>query len=455
MPVDLAAVFDELADLFAAQMSEKNLDFRIDVARVSHPRVMCDRSRLNRILLNLVGNAWKFTPAGGRISVTLIENPSTKDGEGFYELRVKDNGLGMSRDFLARVFDPFERERTSSVDGAEGTGLGMPITKRIVDLMKGTIEVESEQGKGAEFIIRLALPFAPELTSEDERAKRPACASDAEPLDFSKMRVLLVEDNEINREIAFTVLSHAGFAVDQAENGQVAVEKVLRGGPDFYDAILMDVHMPVMDGCSATRAIRALAIPGMRRIPIVALSANAFETDVKEALDAGMDAHIAKPIRVPILMKTLEGLLRERIASGGSRHASSTRGGDLLSSLAKTGCDVETTLRDTYMGDKPFYERMLAKLPSSVAIVQMRKALDARDSAALFSSSHNLKGLYASLGLTPLHALCSEIVEIARLGGLDGVADRLARLEGLHGEVVAIITGHSGNFKQEKGEDKL
>ena len=448
VPVDLVAVFDELADLFAAQMDEKDLDFSIDVARVSHRRVMCDRSRLNRILLNLVSNAWKFTPAGGRITATLVENPSTKDGEGFYELRVKDNGLGMSRDFLKRVFDPFERERTSSVNGTEGTGLGMPITKRIVDLMKGTIEVESEKDKGTEFVVRLALPFAPEPTPEEEMAKSQSCASDAEPLDFSKMRILLVEDNEINREIAFTVLSHAGFAVDQAENGQVAVEKVLRGGPGFYDAILMDVHMPVMNGYSAARAIRALALPGMRRIPIVALSANAFETDVKEALDAGMDAHIAKPIRIPILMKTLERLLRERGAAGGSRPCAPEKDEDIFASLAKMGCDIEMTLRDTYMGDKPFYERMLSKLPSSAAIVQMRKALDAKDPAALFASSHNLKGLYASLGLTPLHALCSEIVEIARLGGLDGAADRLARLEGLHGEVVAIINGHSGNFKQ-------
>jgi len=454
VPVDIVAAFDELGDIFAAQMSEKNLRFSTDATRVSHRRVMCDRSRFNRMLLNLVGNAWKFTPAGGRIAATLVENPSTKEGEGFYELRVKDNGLGMSREFLDRVFDPFERERTSAVNGAEGTGLGMPITKRIVELMKGTIDVESEQGKGSEFIIRLALPFAPEPSSEAEMANIQPCGSGDEPLDFSKMRVLLVEDNEINREIAFTVLSHAGFAVDQAENGQVAVEKVLRGGPGFYDAILMDAHMPVMDGYSATRAIRAMAIPGTRRIPIVALSANAFETDVKEALASGMDAHIAKPIRIPILMKTLERLLRERIAAEGPRADASAEGDDVFSSLAKTGCDVETALRDTYMGDKPFYGRMLAKLPGSDAIVQMRKSLDAKDPEALFASSHNLKGLYASLGLTPLHALCSEIVEIARIGGLDGAADRLARLEGLHGEVVAIIKGHLGNLKQESGGNR-
>ena len=424
VPVDLVATLGVLDDLFATQMSEKGLEFRVDVSRVAHRRVMCDKSRFNRILLNIVGNACKFTPAGGRITVTLIENPSTKDGEGFYELRIKDNGLGMSHDFMKRVFDPFERERTSAANDSDGTGLGMPITKGIVELMKGTIEVESEPNKGTEFIVRLAFPFASESAEESGVvADEAPGASVAGPVDFMGMRILLVEDNEINREIACTVLSQAGFVVDQAENGQVAVEKVSHGGPGFYDAILMDAHMPVMDGYAATRMIRAMAIPGARSVPIVALSANAFETDVKEALAAGMDAHIAKPIRIPLLMKTLAGLLRERSAEG------------LLSSLAKMGCDVETALRDTYMGNKPFYEKMLSKLPGNEAIVQMRKAFDAGDAAALFSASHNLKGLYASLGLTPLHALCSEIVEIARSGGLDGATDRLARLERLHGEV--------------------
>ena len=429
-PVDLAVVFGELRDIFSAQMAEKNLDFRTDITRVTHRCVMCDRSRLNRILLNVVGNAWKFTQSGGSISVTLAEYPAEKDGEGLYELRIRDNGFGMSHDFLKRVFDPFERERTSSVNGDEGTGLGMPITKRIVEVMKGTITVESEKGKGTEFVIRLAFPFAPEQ-SQEEKAARDVAAAAGGSINFSKMRILLVEDNEVNREIASTVLSHAGLAVDQAENGQVAVEKVSTGGPGFYDAILMDIHMPVMDGYAATRAIRAMALPGMKRIPIVALSANAFETDVNEALAAGMDTHIAKPIRVQLLMKTLEKLLRERHTP------------EMLPALAKLGCDVETALRDTYMGNKPFYEKMLGKLPGSAAISQMRAALDAGDATALFSSSHNLKGLYASLGLTPLHALCSEIVEIARTGGLDGAAERLARLEMLHGEVVAIVSDKS------------
>jgi len=437
-PVNLVSMLNELEDLFAAQMSEKNLKFRVDASNVVHHRVMCDRSRFNRILLNIVGNAWKFTPAGGQIDVMLVENPSTKDDEGFYELRIRDSGLGMSDDFIRRVFDPFERERTSAVDGTEGTGLGMPITKRIVELMRGTIEVESEKGKGTEFVVRLAFPFATEPTPEEEMASKTSVeGTDVVPLDFSKMRILLVEDNEINREIAGTVLSHAGFAVDCAENGQVAVEKVSDGGPGFYDAILMDVHMPVMDGYMATRTIRAMALPGMRRIPIIALSANAFETDVQEALDAGMDAHVAKPIRMPVLMKTLERLLREYGAAGDPDAA--RQDDDILSSLAKMGCDVETALRDTYVGNRPFYEKMLGKLPRSEAIAQMRKALKEQDAASLFSSSHNLKGLYASLGLTPLHALCGEIVEIARAGGLDGAEERLGRLESLHAEVLAII----------------
>ncbi|MBP5284834.1 MAG: response regulator [Kiritimatiellae bacterium] len=427
-PVDLAAVFSELGDIFAAQMAEKNLAFDVDVSRIRHRRVMCDRSRLGRILLNLVGNACKFTPAGGRISVSIAETPSTKEGEATYEIRVRDNGLGMSREFIGRVFDPFERERGSASPGTEGTGLGMPITKGIVELMKGTIEVESEKGAGTEFVIKLDFPFAGDVPDEPGKPSARGDAAPAASPDFSKMRVLIVEDNEINREIAREIVSQAGFAVDEAENGKIAVEKVSRGGPGFYDAVLMDVHMPVMDGYAATRTIRAMEIPGAKRLPIIALSANAFETDVRDALAAGMDAHIAKPIRIPVLLETIG-----RLAGAGERAP------DLLDSLEKAGCDIQTALRETYMGDRSFYRRMLAKLPASAAFSQVCADFGAKDAAALYESSHKLKGLYASLGLSPLYAVCSEIVEIARAGGLDGVEELLARLGKLHGEIAETI----------------
>ena len=414
-PVDLGTVLREVGDVFAAQMSEKGIRFTVNDAGIVHPHVMCDRNRLNRVLLNLISNAWKFTQSGGSVTVTMREL------SGLYELRVKDTGLGMSREFLKRVFDPFERERTSAANGVEGTGLGMPITKGIVTLMGGTIEVESEQGSGTEFIVRLPLPPAEAVSGESAASPASPASPATHP---GPCRILLVEDNDINREIASTLLSQSGFAVDEAENGKIAVEKFARGGSGHYGAILMDVHMPVMDGYTAAKAIRSMEQSGGPRVPIVALSANAFESDVKAAHAAGMDAHVAKPIKIAALLKTLEGLIG---------HA------DPLDALARMGCDVETTLRETYADDRAFYLRMLGKLPQNSALARTRAASAAGDAAALFSAAHNLKGVYASLGLTPLHALCSEIVETARAGSLDGVAPRLSRLESLHSEVLAKI----------------
>ena len=434
-PMDLGTVLREVGDVFSAQMSEKGIRFSIDTSGLVHRHVLCDRNRFNRILLNLISNAWKFTQSGGSVTVAMTEVATS--GEGKYELRVKDTGLGMSREFLKRVFDPFERERVSAMNGVEGTGLGMPITKGIVTLMGGTIDVESERGQGTEFVVRLALPVVEASAVADNRrsplqnasAKRPS-----DPVDPSgkTRRILLVEDNDINREIAYTLLSQSGFSVDQAEDGKAAVVKFEHGGPGCYDAILMDVHMPVMNGYSAARAIRALEAPGGPHVPIIAVSANAFESDVREALASGMDAHIAKPIKLAALLKTLEGL-------AGSRREIEEPAGDPLASLARMGCNVEAALREIYVGNRAFYLKMLGKLAKNTALGKMRDALGAGNVAVLFSSSHNLKGVYASLGLTPLHALCSEIVEIARAGGLDGAAERLERLEKMHGEVLDVI----------------
>ena len=428
--LDLRAVLDETADVFEAQMTEKSIEFRIDRSRVSHPFVMCDRSRLNRILLNLVGNAWKFTPAGGRITLTL------KEEKGVYELCIRDTGIGMSEEFVKRVFDPFERERTSVLNGIEGTGLGMPITKGIVTLMGGTIDLRTELGKGTEFIVRLPLEQVDEKGVKSggvgsggvEELTRPLTHSSTP--NYSPRRILLVEDNDVNREIAYTILNQSGFIVDQATNGREAVEKFSGEDAGFYDAILMDVHMPVMDGCTAAKTIRAMELPHRPRVPIIALSANAFETDVKAALAAGMDAHLAKPIRIELLLKTLTDLIAKRAASA---QAPAT---DVIARLSAMGCEIETALRDTYMGDRGFYLKMLAKLHESALPEQIRSALGKGDVSALFAASHALKGVYASLALTPLHALCSEIVEIARAGSLKGVAERMERLVKMHREVL-------------------
>jgi CheY-like chemotaxis protein len=216
--------------------------------------------------------------------------------------------------------------------------------------------------------------------------------------------------------------------VDQATDGKNAVEKFAGEAPGFYDAILMDVHMPVMDGYTAAKTIRAMELPHRPRVPIIALSANAFETDVKAALAAGMNAHLAKPIKIPLLMKTLSDLIAKLPA-----HEPEP---DVIARLSAMGCDIETTLRDTYMDNREFYLKMLAKLPESPLPDQMREALGRGDASALFSASHALKGLYASLALTPLHAICSEIVEIARAGSTEGVSERLERLEKMHRDVL-------------------
>ena len=322
---DLVKTMDEVRDMFATQMSEKKVDFTVDASGVSDAFVLCDKNRLNRVLLNLLSNAYKFTPEGGAVSVVLkqlgvseearrqdaAEAPESQDAsagapirKGRYELRVKDSGIGMTAEFAKNVFDAFERERTSTVSGIQGTGLGMAITKSIVDLMGGTIAVQTEQGKGTEFIVNVSFELV-------ERAEAPAADADAgeHAVDFTGMRILLVEDNEINREIASLILEDAGFEIEEAENGQIALDKVSSSQPGDYDAVLMDVQMPVMDGYEATRAIRALDDERLAGIPIIAASANAFEEDVQASKDAGMNAHISKPLDVDKVMQVLAEVL--------------------------------------------------------------------------------------------------------------------------------------------------
>ena len=307
-PADLCRMLEEMRDLFAQQMAEKKIDFTTSDDHVTHRYAWCDRRNLNRVLLNVISNAFKFTPEGGTISATLWEISGLDTGYGTYELRVRDNGIGMSREFADRMFNAFEREHTSTVSKVEGTGLGLAITKRIVDLMGGTIEVITSPGSGTEMIIRLKL----QLAKESDVAMDPAPEEgqgEAAATDFTGVRLLLVEDNDINREIAGMILTQAGCEVETAENGQVAVDMVSAAGPGYYDAILMDIQMPVMDGYEATRAIRAMDDGAKARIPILAMTANAFKEDELAAEAAGMQAHIAKPLDVGKMMSTLAGVL--------------------------------------------------------------------------------------------------------------------------------------------------
>ena len=309
-PTDLCAVFHGMQDLFSEQMKQKEMDFQVHTAQVKHPYVWCDKKNLNRVLLNILSNAYKFTPEGGTVTATLWEVGGGEGGYGQYEMRVQDSGIGMSREFAERMFNAFERERSSTVSKVEGTGLGLAITKSIIDLMGGTIEVMTAPGTGTEFIIRLKLKLAEADQLPEAEQPAPPAKEKAE-LDFSTKRLLLVEDNMINMEIANMILTQAGFAVETAENGQIAVDMVKAAEPGHYDAILMDIQMPVMDGYQATRTIRALPDPRLAQIPILAMTANAFKEDENAAREAGMQAHIAKPIDVPTLMGRLTEVLAE------------------------------------------------------------------------------------------------------------------------------------------------
>ena len=311
-PDNLVKAVEEARDLFAAQMEGKNIAFSVDTSAVKHRFVHFDKNRLNRVLLNLLSNAYKFTPEGGKISVTLTETEST-DEDASFALRVKDSGIGMTQEFAATIFEAFTRERNSTVSGIQGTGLGMSITKNIIDMMGGTIEIETAPGKGTEFIIRFRLQRALELAAE-EKQKEEAAGQGAPPvgaaMDFIGKKLLLADDLDVNREIAKMLLMGAGFEVDTATNGKEAVDMVAASNPGEYSAVLIDIQMPVMNGYEATKAIRELPSE-LARIPILAMTASAFSEDVAKAKSEGMDGHIAKPIDIPQMMKTLAEVVKK------------------------------------------------------------------------------------------------------------------------------------------------
>ena len=433
--VSLSDVLHDLKTIISGQIHAKQLELYMDAMDVTNEDVYCDKTRLNQVLLNLLSNAVKFTPAGGTVFVRLKQLSGTAKGSALYEIRVKDNGIGMSQEFVKKIFSPFERERTSTVSRTQGTGLGMAITKNIVDMMGGTIEVQTAQGKGTEFIVRLPFRIQPEqhriekiaeleglkaLVVDDDfntcdsvtkmlvrvgmrsewtlsgreavlRARQSMELRDAfhayiidwrlpdmngievtrqirslgddtpiiiltaydwsdieaeakaagvtafcaKPLFMSDIRetlmtaigqsqagaedsilpeagsdfrgrcILLVEDNELNSEIAVEILNEYGFLVDTAKNGAEAVEKVKNSTPGNYDLVLMDVQMPVMNGYEATKEIRALDNPALAGITILAMTANAFDEDRKKALECGMDGFLSKPIVIEELIGTL------------------------------------------------------------------------------------------------------------------------------------------------------
>ncbi|MBD5529800.1 MAG: response regulator [Lachnospiraceae bacterium] len=433
----LPEIMHDLKTIVQADVKAKQLEFYIDTLDVVNEAIICDKLRLNQVLLNIMSNAMKYTKPGGMVSVRVIQTSEAQEGYAPYEFQIKDTGIGMSKEFLQHVFEPFEREQTATVSGIQGTGLGLAITKNIVDMMGGTITVNSEEGKGSEFIVSFrfrvadgplksqrldqladlkalvvdddvntcvsvskmlsAIGMHPDWTTlgkdavirtefaleqnepysayvidwlmpdmngielvrrirrtigdmtpiiiltaydwtdiEEEAREAGVTAFCSKPIFLSELRevlaapymekesteetdisdsrfdgkrILLVEDNELNQEIAQTILEGAGFLIDVADDGSVAVERMKEMPADTYDLILMDVQMPIMNGYQATRAIRALDDSAKAAIPIVAMTANAFEEDRKEAMDAGMNGYVPKPVDIEKLMQVLRDLL--------------------------------------------------------------------------------------------------------------------------------------------------
>ena len=308
-------IIHNLETIVQADARARQLDFVIETRDVVHEEIICDMLRLNQILLNVVSNAMKFTPPNGSVHVCISEKQDAPEGYACYEFRVRDTGIGMSRDFLKNIFVPFERERTSTVSKTQGTGLGMAITKSFVDMMKGTISVKSEEGKGTEFEIIIAFRV-PDSAGRLEDVSGPEYLPGEEKEQDSDLdafgegkTILLAEDNELNQEIAVAILEERGFSVDVASDGAIAVEMVKSAEPGTYDLILMDIQMPVMNGYEASGKIRELD-EGRSRIPIFAMTANAFDEDKKQALKAGMNGHIGKPIEMDKLNQILKRFVK-------------------------------------------------------------------------------------------------------------------------------------------------
>ena len=315
-PVYFPDVLEDLKSIVQTDISAKQLEFHVDTKNMVHKNVITDKLRLNQVLLNILENAVKYTRPGGKICFQIQELKEQEPGFAKYEFRVKDTGIGMSEEFIAHIFEPFSREQTSTVSGIEGMGLGMAIVKKIVDRMGGTIAIKSRQGEGTEVRVILLFKVSSRVAECETKVfkktgqmKILSERGNSENLLKGK-KILLAEDNELNREIAVELLKEEGFILDTAEDGTIAVEKMRTAKPGQYDLILMDIQMPTMDGYEATRQIRKLKNPETANIPIVAITANAFEEDRQKALEAGMNEYVAKPIDLARLLEVVKKVLK-------------------------------------------------------------------------------------------------------------------------------------------------
>lgn len=299
-PQNIVVSTNNTFQLLKNQALDKELNITSEYRNIEHSRVFCDELRLNRIFMNIIGNSIKYTKPGGQVRFIVEEIPHKKKGHARFKFTVTDTGIGMSKAFQQHLFEAFSREHTTTSIGIEGTGLGMLITKELVDMMGGTIDVESELGTGTLVSIKLEFRIA------DVEEEAPTEVNALNEADLEYKRVLLVEDNDMNREIARNILESRRIIVEEATDGSVAVEMVLAKAPDYYDYVLMDIQMPYMDGYMATKTIRSFADAKFSKLPIIAMTANAFAEDRDKAIAAGMDAHLAKPINVKELFRVLK-----------------------------------------------------------------------------------------------------------------------------------------------------
>ncbi len=295
-PCDLAELFRRIEDITALQAKKKSLVINYCYDNICHYQVITDELRIEQIIINIVSNAIKYTPPGKTVDLIAEEVPSP-GGKNKYRFIIRDTGIGIKEDYMPHIFESFTREERTTVNRIQGTGLGLAITAKIVEMMGGTISVKSKLGEGSEFTVELEL----EPLETDSQAN----ADNSENIDLAGHRILLVEDNAINAEIARMILEQYGAEVQQAENGKIGLEALQEKGPGYYDAVLMDIQMPVMNGFEATKAIRALGGAYATALPIIAMSANAYDEDVRDCLAAGMNGHIAKPFNPDELMRIL------------------------------------------------------------------------------------------------------------------------------------------------------
>jgi len=300
-PINLRETINKIVEMESVNANMNQLDLDVTFKDLENEFVIADEFRLSQIFLNIVGNSLKYTKAGGKIHITISELPSKDAGTAAYEFIIEDTGIGMKQEFISHIFEMFSRERNMTDTGIQGTGLGMAIVKNLVDLMGGTINIESQVDKGT----KVTFHFNFKIQNKQQIKQITGPVKKKSKINLKNKRVLLVEDNELNREIARDILEDEGLIVDEAVNGAVAISQVQKSENSPYDFILMDVQMPYMDGYEATRLIRKMKNKNLANLPIIAMTANAFEEDKKRALESGMNAHLSKPIHRDVLFETI------------------------------------------------------------------------------------------------------------------------------------------------------